>query len=386
MPSLVQAKFQDGTEFRAFTQLEMREAFLDPFDGLSMTIDPMAHQVSGYRAHLLPQELVTIYVDGRVQFFGFIQTVEQTLSPDRAVSFKVSCFTPAKILTEADPDLTQQKSLSADRPLLELLAEAAKPFGLGVKESDHALEALKARTGQAINGTPTPVVKLKDSQPEDGDSVYSIVNKHASRLGVIIRCSPLAPDLYLSVPHYDTPAVATVRTRGDGSGPDGDYFFGEVRVSQSNEGQHSECIVYGETTDDQAATRSNQAKGRTASTDINSKRPPFRASKEMAYKPAIFTDKRATSSAIAKNVSKFFLGRAAREAFKVVGTVDGFVSRTGVPWTVDTVVRVFMPEFGIDEDMWISERTMSHSTDGQSTSLTLIPLGNLVLGEYSAQS
>lgn len=66
----------------------------------------------------------------------------------------------------------------------------------------------------------------------------------------------------------------------------------------------------------------------------------------------------------------------------MVGEVDGFVSSTGRIWQVDTIARVVVAAYDLDEEMWVLERVLTQDVgQGQKTRLTLIPKGALVLGE-----
>jgi prophage tail gpP-like protein len=62
---------------------------------------------------------------------------------------------------------------------------------------------------------------------------------------------------------------------------------------------------------------------------------------------------------------------------------DGIISKSAdAVWAVDTVTTVRIDQAGIDDDMWLLERQMQVSRrGGQTTTLTWIPLGSLLLGE-----
>jgi prophage tail gpP-like protein len=83
-----------------------------------------------------------------------------------------------------------------------------------------------------------------------------------------------------------------------------------------------------------------------------------------------------------RNAAIFELGMRAKDAYTVEGQVMGWISATGRIWTVDTVARVIVEPEGLDDPMYLVERTLHMSADGgQHTSLKFIPLNSLVLGE-----
>ena len=68
--------------------------------------------------------------------------------------------------------------------------------------------------------------------------------------------------------------------------------------------------------------------------------------------------------------------------YRVQCSVDGFVSNTGYLWTPNTLTRFVVDYLGINENMWIFGRAFRcDASQGQTTSLTLMPVGALVLGK-----
>jgi hypothetical protein len=141
----------------------------------------------------------------------------------------------------------------------------------------------------------------------------------------------------------------------------------------------------GSASDDVSETQANTPRARVNSRDINYDRPPFRITQTVKHVPCYHRDTSCRDNAQAERVSKLVLGIKAEDAYQISGNVHGLVSRNGTPWTVDTLCRVFIPKLGIDEVMWISERTLrGNATSGQSTSLTLLPKGYVTLGDIQS--
>lgn len=85
---------------------------------------------------------------------------------------------------------------------------------------------------------------------------------------------------------------------------------------------------------------------------------------------------------MAVNRGKRILGRTAERGWSFSCMVDGLVSQTGRIWTVDTVASVFCADYEIDEPLWIFEVVRRGARDGgQTTSMKLLPLNALQLGE-----
>jgi prophage tail gpP-like protein len=134
--------------------------------------------------------------------------------------------------------------------------------------------------------------------------------------------------------------------------------------------------------DDDGETETATPKDRANTEDVNAQRPPFRATQFINYKPCFFRDENSKDGRQAKDTAFYILGSRAERAFQVRVSVPSLVSSNGIPWTVDTICRVYLPVLGIDEEMWISERTMSQDVNGgQRTELVLLPKGYVVIGE-----
>ena len=388
--SQLELRLADGTVVKSCVSYELHERFSDPLDTFRATIVPAPEQRAMALDKLQKGELAVVAVDGHVQGAFMIQTRRTTVSPRNGVVIDIDCVSPIRLLAETTVDApVVSKILSSDRPVLDFVASIVEPFGFTEVQDTGDVAFIKAKTGVNPKSVATAGnnAKQKDCRADYNETNLAFINRVLSRLGVMLRCgaSDNGLALYITAPHYDGKALYTVRQAPADKGPEGDPFFGDVTITETNEDQFSKCSVFGTTSDEDASTRANEPKGSALTTDINATRPPFRASFTFPRKEVFYKDDNTTNAQRANAVATHVLGRRAERAFAVSGTVQGLVSSGGVPWTVDTLCRVYVHATGLDEVMWISERTMRQDAQGgQSTMLTLIPKGYFVLGEIGS--
>lgn len=387
MSSSVRIQFTDGGQLTGFTSFQLNDSFIDPLDRMTVEFAPSPSQVAEYSKKLKPHEFLAVLVDDRPQAALMIQSVSRRVSPRTGTTFRVDCVSPLKVPYEATPDSALAakltKSLQADAPIGDLIHEALAPFGFDEVAADGDLLAVKTRTGKGIGASAISISALKhgDTQVQPNETVYQFLGRIITRLGVMLKLDP-SGQLYLTAPHYDGEPLYTIKTAAYNGGPPGDRFFGDVEISESSENQPSFVEVVGVAPDSEDATYAGVPKARVESTEINNSIPPFRASSTVNYKPVFIRDPNCRDASRARSVALLRIGLAAKDAFKITGMVQGFTSREGIPWTVDTLVRVYIESLGFNEVMWISDREFRQdASGGQTTSLTMIPKGYLVLGE-----
>jgi prophage tail gpP-like protein len=380
--SVVSLAFSDGSQFDAFTSWSLRETFSDPIGSMEFTVEPPAAKVSEYRANLQKGKLVGCKVDGKPQAAMMIQTTRWSVDHEGGTRGYVQSVTPLKQLYEASVDPRVSKSLAADAPVIDLVNEVTAPFGIGAATADNDIGAIRSKTGKSPTATATPVEPLKytEAKAQDNETAYAFLARILTRLGVMMRMNPVTGQIDITAPHYTGDPIYTVVQARPGSSVVGDAFF-NIQEIDTNEGQFSACTVRGAPIDQSGSTRAQKPLGLTATGEICSP-PPYRSGDGLNYKPKLVRDASCRDAARAKRVSKMVLGLAAEKAYAVSGTVNGLVSRDGIPWAVDTLGRVYVDAIGIDSVMWLSERTMSYSTDdGQRTDLVWIPKGAFTLGD-----
>jgi hypothetical protein len=379
--SVVTLSFSDGSNFSGFTSWSLRETFSDPLGWMEFDVEPPASKVAEYRENLRKGRLVGCQVDGKPQASMMIQSTEWTVDAMGGTKGNVQAVTPLKLLYEASVSPKVSKSLAADAPILDLVNEVTLPFGLGAAVADADVASIRSKSGKAPGSTAINVDALKftEAKAQDNETAYAFLARIVTRLGVMIRMSPVDGAIYLTAPHYTgSPLYTVVQARS--GGPRGDALF-RVREVDTNENQFSACTVAGAGVDQVGAVRARRPFGLTATSELGL-RAPYQSSDGLNYKPKFVRDTSCRDATRAKSVSKLVLGLAAEKAYAVHGSVQGLVSRDGVPWTVDTLGNVYVEALGIDDAMWLSERTMTYSADGgQTTDLVWLPKGAFVLGE-----
>lgn len=387
MTAKITLGFEDGTELSNWLSLDFREKFSDPLGSLSIMMAPEPTLRGTYNDLTEKGSLISLTVDGKLQAVMMVNERRRAVSPSDGYTISVECVSPIKVLYESTADVALSKVLQSDASVVDLVSEAVAPYGFGAVGADGDIATLKSKTGKGIKASAVNIDALKyaEAQVQPNETVYQFLARILTRQGVMLRCDLGTGLLYITAPHYDGEDMYTLRLGANDSGPVGDSFIGDVEEVDSNEGQFSFVEVLGAAIDRAGETRSNQPKARVLTAAINSTRPPFRATAALSHKPCFMRDTNSRDQKQATSVCKLRLGLAAESATYIRGTVEGVVSKTGVPWTVDTMASVFVEPFDLYESMWVSERTYRARArgDGQvnATEITLLPKGYLVLGD-----
>jgi prophage tail gpP-like protein len=378
--STVRMQFGDGSVIDSWLSLDLRDTYTDPLGTLDFVTVPPRSRIGEYRELLQKGELVTVFANDVNQGTFLITTRTQAISKDNGCIFQVTCKSPLVTAVEGSvkPGLSKK-----DQELGQLIALALQEYGFDIVVAD-PIANVSALTGKRIKGggakKNTKKVKIADIQTVENERAYQFVSRLCSRRSVALRMA-VDGTLLLTAPNYDQEIAYSLVEDSSGT-HQGDRFFGTVTITDTNDEQYSECQIRGSSPDRRGDTQSAHPKNVAKSTDISATRPPYRGGVAAAYKPFIFLDKQCHDSSTAKATALHALGYRARNAFTVRGEVGGFVSKTGRLWQVDTMAHVVIEEAGIDEDMWILERSFLQDREqGQRTQLTLIPKGALVLGE-----
>lgn len=373
--------FGDGATIDVWNGLTLRETFTDPLGELDFECAPPRAQYKDYRQRLAKGELVTILINGVNQGGYLINEVERTVSTDGGAVIRVKCHTTLVTPYEGDvdPDLTLHQQ--TDVPVVAAILDAMKPYGFDAIEGDAAAN-VAAISGRPLGGQAQSVnvsaLKHQDCVAHAGMTAYDFCRRIFTRLGVVLRVNAQGT-LLVSAPNYTQDVNDTIYQSFTGGRP-GDYFIGAVTVHDSNAGQFSEAAVRGQRADNGAATTARPV-SRITEAEIHPNRPSYQST-AAPYKPKIVKDKLSRDKARALSTAKLEMGFRAKDAFWVQGEVDGFISRTGRIWQVDTLVRVALEAEELDETMWVLERVLHQdASGGQRCRLKLLPIGALVLGD-----
>lgn len=402
MTSRVAIQFGDGRVMSSWIRYQLRDTYTDPLASLQFVARPPRDQIAEYRERTAKGSLFTLKVDGVSQGGFLVET--QTISVGRdGVTIELDCKSP--LITPyqggVNPDLAISKA--ADSPLTDIVLAALTMYGFEQIAGDSAA-SVNALTGKRIDGRKQSLVveelKAKDAAAQVGESAYSFASRMFARLGVCLR---MAADgtLLLGAPDYEqAPAYGVGCTFGSQLEPWMDRMLDGVTVRATNDDQFSECIVRGERPDSEGEAGSGRPIARVTTRTAEAYRPkgaPFgnvaptfidegryvydTAMPAAMYKPLFIDDRKARDVQRCTNVAKLALGLRHKSAYSVSCTVEGHTARTGRIWTVDTVAKVVVEQADLNEEMWLSSRTLTGDESGQRTELEFLPKHALVLGD-----
>ena len=382
--AIVEMRFTDGTVLRTWESFSLHESFADPLGSFSFTARPTIKTLAWHTERLQKGEKVLVYVDNARQGAFVITSTDTACGREDGVTIGVTCKSLLATAYEAGVDPSTSRKPPTDVAVSDIILTALRPYGFTSIVADSAA-SVQAMTGRAIGGRATaPTVeelKAKDLQAHENETAYQFCARIITRLGLALRVDATdETKLLVSAPDYDQDELYAV---GDGEGCD---RFVHWNVVDTNDGQFSECVCRGVRHDDSTSTQSNTPKATVLSTDLTE---TFFAYSSTCHptKPRYLHDKSARDVPRAKNAATLALGLPAKDAFVIRGEVYGMKARTGALWASDTVARcrISLPMIrgaSFDAPMYVLGKTWRMDRDGgQFTSLDLIPLGAMRLGD-----
>lgn len=398
--AIVEMRFTDGTVLRTWESFSLHESFADPLGSFSFTARPTIKTLAWHTERLQKGEKVLVYVDNARQGAFIITGTDAHFDRDNGATIEVTCKTPLATAYEAGVDPTTSRKPPTDVAVTDLILAVMQPYGFLSVFGDSSAN-VQAMTGKPIGNRSAAVtveaLKAKDLQAHENETAYQFCARIITRLGLALRVDATdETKLLVSAPDYEQDELYAV---GDGEGCD---RFVHWNVVDTNDGQFSECVCRGVRHDDSTSTQSNTPKAvvnwvelmpppapTTTTISATARRDGFAAYSSTYHptKPRYLHDKSARDVPRAKNAATLALGLPAKDAFVIRGEVYGMKSRTGALWASDTVARcrISLPMIrgaSFDAPMWVLGKTWRMDRDGgQFTSLDLIPLGAMRLGD-----
>jgi len=422
---------EDGTEFSTWDGATLGDNYTDPLGSYSFTVTPPRARVAEYDDAFAKGSIVKVYLDDALQATIVITTKVTTIGPN-GVTFQIQGKTLLCTAYEGSVDPDAVKVYAADTKVTDVIEEVMAVYGFfGVVTE--AIHDVAMKTGQPLPtwDTPPPKWKIeelkhKEAQPQPGETAYGYCSRICSRVGAIMHVTPEGL-LVLSRPIYKQGAAYSVV--GGAVAEGADMMFGEISITDTNDGQFSEVVVLGEAPDVKGQKRANRPASRMVCEDnvlkevseppatpapttavkpmkrktyrawvaenpgaanipfkdspgsvFDQSRARYRGYGQQGYKSKILVDKRTRDQETAARIAVLAMSSRAANAYQIKCTLDGAKAATGRIWAVNTVVTVKIPILGIDEDMWVLERQLSVSRgNAQVTSLTIIPKNALLL-------
>jgi|SRR3990167_492701 len=397
----ISVQFTDGTVLSSWDSFSLTDNFTDPLGSCQLSVTPQRDKLAMYDALLQKGNLLGIKINGKPQTTPQIQRVTRTIGMD-GVRFQIEARSVLATAFEGSVDPNIARHFNAATPLVNVVLEALAPFGFEEIVADTAA-SVNAMTGKPIGNARATVLQVEalketDMAAQENESAYAFASRFFSRHGVVLRVD-WEGKLTLCAPDYDQDPLYTVV---QGRSAKGDKFLDGLTTVDSNDGQFSEVLVRGSAQHAGKKKKTVVAQpsacvvvpglARPASapfanvsrTDYRTGRFNYRSDGGAPYKPRFILDKKSHSIERCLNAAHASMGVRALNAYQVNGQVNGVVSSTGAVWNVNTIVRVVIDAFNIDEPMWVLERTLTCSMrEGQRTRLVLVPKYSLLLGEAS---
>lgn len=378
----------DGASLDAFESFAWRDTYTDPKGSIDLVVAPPRDRVPFYQAHLQKGAAVTVKFDGQTQATAIVQSLSTTISPGGGTMYRARCVSVLGVLYEATVNPDYSFRSQTDVPVSKVVLDTCTPFGFSSIQYDASANR-DAITGKTIGGQSPALLpdtlKSAEAHAHPNERAYALIARVITRLGLCLR-STYDGQLLLCAPDYSQQARYALAEDEDGS-TDGDRFFGDITVEDTNDDQYSDCQVKGSRTDQYGEALAARPVALVTSLSLQSDHPPYQSSAQ-PHKPLVLVDKNARDPSRCTSVAKLALGLRAANAWTLTGTTDGFKSTTGSIYQVDTIATVTVKSAGVDsEDLWILERQfVQDRSGGQRTTLKLIPKGALVLGDLPASA
>jgi hypothetical protein len=402
---VVSMRFSDGTIFKAWDRLSLRETFGDPLGAMSFTATPPRSLWGEYNDYLKKGELVTVLLDDQPQGCMIIQDVDKVYGRKEGCEYNITCESVLAAAMEGGANPNYAMSSSQEVPISAAILEILKPYGFSEIFIDPE-DDISVKLGKALDGSKSlkrkrrkksllEDLKHQDCQVTDSDTAYGFTDRICNRLGLFAMVDT-GGRVLLVKPIYDSQAQYTIVCDMDLSHP-GDRFEGLYRIHSSNRNVFSETVVRGQRNDKQAQTATTMPIGRVGvpGSVIPSGIPYEKIPREdlppamhhyrstaSPYKPKFYKDKKASDQFRCRNLCEMIHGMKAKNGWCLEGTLPGWRSKTGAVWTVNTLVHCVIPMEDIDEDLWIYERVLEMDRKGAArTKVKLLPRHSFVIGE-----
>lgn len=243
------------------------------------------------------------------------------------------------------------KSEALDKPIYELIP---------------VTPSASARAAMANSLTPIDIqlLTVQEASPQNGESVYEFLDRHARRLGILMRMSPDGKLVLTSMNYVQRPLYRLIRTF-DGSG--NNILSGGEELDSSS--QYSSITVYGK----QKNTDTDLPREKISSTIVEEDNPlPF-------DRPLIVHDSSIRTEEEAERRANREMAKARSKSQVLNYTVAGH-SNNGYLFATDTIATVIDEVIGVSGEFYVSARNFKKSrSNGTTTELTLIPTFGVVL-------
>ncbi len=358
---------------------------------------------------------VQILVNGTLQMLGI---VERTAIGDDGTCITVSGrdYLSNVLVSDIDKTLQIGGGTALDKAVLKIF----EPWGIskidptGNNTTRGLLTGLGKNQFKSLNNTiPNPKkASLPYMKSEPNAKAYEFANKVCAKEGFTIQSTLAIDSVSLCAPEYDQDPIyfglyryqdnqnpknnilsgnvvrdfsecpTVVTNYGTIPSSDGyDYqsaYFERAVFSPVIDGVESPPALFPAIQDNIEFTRIF-----SQTTVIGSRFLPgkTKADPNNIYRPAFYSEKKATTANQLKNVMRRQLSGRFAKTLQCNYKVPGH-SQNGIIWTPDTVVPVVDEVAGVEENLWIEGRTFNYSrSEGATTTLKCWRLFSYIIGE-----
>jgi hypothetical protein len=385
----------DGFVVDTFTQATLKDSFTDPLGHLDLHIAPPLARWNDYRTRLDRGAEVRVYVNSACQGRYLVVSAKRRYSAKTGCTLQIQCESLLTTAHEANvnPDYTiRSKSATSIEAVVRQVLAPYYPPGFPITTDGRA--RAEALSGKPLpGGTAPPFVvsdlKTKAAVAKEGENCVAFINKIVTRLGVVMRDDGNGGIILGTANYTQGRSWSLGMSTQPGLGSEFNLFYGDIEVETTNKQAFSQASVIGQAgqqgpppgTSGAAFNASRPKSPVTLASDVL---PTLCVYKSATHptKPLIYKDKHSSDPTKCTAAAQLVLGKHAVHAYQVKGwTVDGWLTKSGAVWSVDTQGRLAIVPEGLDATFWMLERTLHLDVSGgQRTSGILIPSGALILG------
>lgn len=385
-----------GVQIATWLSYSFNSDFLTPSDAWHFTLSPVATTKEAM-AVLEAGARVTFTVNGHTEGTGYIDEI--LCHHDRESGTIITVEGSDLLGPMVDSNMDPRARFSDTASLHDFVLAVAAPFGWYTDESIVADDAANQRvlTGETRGirttkkGKPLKQVMLHRLKPYPHEGTFAFMSRITQRHGLWVWCSADGQTLIVGKPDFDQGPLYALTRRLDGQG--NNIVTGGARYSLKN--QPSVIVAQGfggggEFPKARMTCIQENAAVIADNTAILDTYPdaipaaPFEAArlnarriKSRVARPMFLHDDESKTPEELQNFVKREMALRMRQSFRYECTVDGH-TQDGVPWAVNTMVKVDDERADVHELLWVLSRTfMKDRSGGTRTHLELVRPGTL---------
>lgn len=359
----------------------MSSGYLVSTDGFEFTVLPSSNDSTLRDLELQPVELL---LNGASQVKGRID--KTTIGNDgSAVTCEGRDYMADLVESNVDPKFIVKESMTLGQAILQ----AAEPCGILSVLADDEIGLQNIRTGVHIHRKKRKrktTIPLQDYQPRPGEGTYEYINRLAARHGTTVQPTSERTVLVLNAPDYTQEPTYTIHvTANQRAGASNnvisatavrDYSrFPTYTLARGKQaGRADEKPTAAQKTFDMLTVAENfspeMRRILTSAKVARGRQLPGKAtlSAPQLYRLLYIDDKDARNEDQLEFAALRAVAERLKDTLEYRVTLKGHVDpSSGAIWSVNTMVHVVDEIRGIDEPLWIAERTLRFDPSSGAT-------------------